>query len=106
MSQEDHTKTVGGFIADIYKIRGGIVRDEITAIKLAKVIVEGIHGNEIISEQEPWHASEEEHNWVVKGSASDIRFSATVVVSKSDGRILRIEVPTTLENMPTILENK
>lgn len=98
MSQEDHSKSIGGFIVELYQFSGGIIRNELTAIRLAKVIMEGLHGKEFIAKQEPWSAKEDTENWIIQGSPSDIRHQATIVVSKADGRVLRIEVPANLEN--------
>jgi len=97
VSQETPPKPTDISILMLYQMRGGIVRSEATAVQIAKAILEGLYGQELVKSQEPFVASEEKDRWIVRGSPDDPGFAAVVVISKADASIVDLDVRTPLQ---------
>ncbi len=83
-------------VLEIYKMRGGVVRYEATAINIAKELLAGLYGQDTVDREGPFSAVEEMDRWVVTGSAKNPEYAARVVLSKSDARLLDIAVWATI----------
>lgn len=72
--------------------KGGVIPDEVTAIKVAVAVWEPIYGAEQIAKEKPYRATLANGTWTVQGSLPKGRVGGVVLaeISKADGRILRI----------------
>ena len=75
----------------------GIVPDELTATKIAEIVLKRAYGDEIINRELPLRATLRSDNmWIVRGTSSypyssDTRGGvATVEISKKDGQIIHL----------------
>jgi hypothetical protein len=80
-----------------YNPADGIVPDELTATKIAEIVLKRAYGDEIINRELPLQATLRTDNvWIVRGTwahsySSDARGGvATVEITKKDGQILRM----------------
>jgi hypothetical protein len=78
-----------------YNPADGIVPDELTATKMAEIVLKRAYGDETISRELPLHARLRSDNvWIVRGTwpySSDERGGvATVEIAKKDGQIIRM----------------
>jgi hypothetical protein len=80
-----------------YNPADGIVPDELTATKIAEIVLKRAYGDEIINRELPLRATLRSDNvWIVRGTwpysySSDGRGGvATVEITKKDGQIIRM----------------
>ena len=84
-------------LLELYKSLGGVVRSGTTAIEIAKVILNGLYGPGYVASQEPFSAEEQGGQWVIDGSSPDPALAATVVLAKSDARVVGLKVSTRMK---------
>jgi NTF2 fold immunity protein len=80
-----------------YNPADGIVPDELTATKIAEIVLKRAYGDEIINRELPLRATLRSDNvWIIRGTwpysySSDARGGvATVEITKKDGQIIRM----------------
>jgi hypothetical protein len=78
-----------------YKPADGIVPDELTATKIAEVVLKRAYGDETINRELPLRATLRSDNvWIVGGTwpygSDDQGGVATVEITKKDGQIVRM----------------
>ena len=82
-----------------YSPADGIVPDELTATKIAEIVLKRAYGDEIINRELPLRATLRSDNvWIVRGtrpnsysSDSDARGGvATIEIAKKDGQVIRM----------------
>jgi NTF2 fold immunity protein len=78
-----------------YNPADGIVPDELTATKIAEIVLKRAYGDETMNRELPLHAKLRSDNvWIVGGTwpyNSDYRGGvATVEITKKDGQIIRM----------------
>jgi hypothetical protein len=80
-----------------YNPADGIVPDELTATKIAEIVLKRAYGDENINRELPLRATLRSDNvWVVRGTwthtySSDARGGvATIEITKKDGQVLRL----------------
>lgn len=78
-----------------YNPADGIVPDELTATKIAEIVLKRAYGDETMNRELPLHAKLRSDNvWIVGGtwpySSDDRGGVATVEITKKDGQIIRM----------------
>jgi hypothetical protein len=81
-----------------YSPADGIVPDELTATKIAEIVLKRAYGEEIINRELPLRATLRSDNvWIVRGNWSTWSYYsdkkggvATVEIAKKDGQIIRM----------------
>jgi hypothetical protein len=80
-----------------YNPADGIVPDELTATKIAEIVLKRAYGDEIINRELPLRATLRPDNvWIVRGTlphtySSDARGGVAIVeITKKDGQVIRM----------------
>ncbi len=85
--QDTYIEGIHHFVPD-----AGFVPDSATATRIARAVLTGIYGLEVVKGQEPLRARLENEQWTVDGTLAANRVGGVgiVVLSKRDGRIIRV----------------
>jgi hypothetical protein len=79
-------------------LKGGIVNDADTALKLAELVIASAYGAEEVEQQRPLTATDQADRWLIEGSLNkdrkvEGRGAVKVLIRKSDCRVLDLAVP-------------
>jgi len=88
-------------------LKGGIVSNPETAIKVAHVLLEAMYGESEAKRQEPFVSEDKGENWVVRGSYNlDKKFEGSgpfvITIVKKDCRVIDAHIEWVTHIDPTI----
>ena len=84
-------------VLELYKSAGGVIRSDKVTLAIAKAILADLYGDTLMQEQTPFVVSEQNGRWIVRGSPKDPGYAASIVLARSDARVIYIDVRQAIE---------